>query len=114
MGVYKLCTLSMVRMFPSFLFPPYIKRTLFSGGKEFEEVELNHLDGHKGSRPVRIGNGAIDHVQLVRLLKKIFSLDLNRGTAEGYLRRVVSYTTPLSTPWLCQLAELLTIFFVGL
>ncbi|KIJ96968.1 glycoside hydrolase family 15 protein [Laccaria amethystina LaAM-08-1] len=34
------------------------------GGKEFEEVELNHLDGHKGSRPVRIGNGAIDHVQL--------------------------------------------------
>ncbi|EDR04589.1 glycoside hydrolase family 15 protein [Laccaria bicolor S238N-H82] len=34
------------------------------GGKEFEEIELDHLDGHKGSRPVRIGNGAIDHVQL--------------------------------------------------
>ncbi|KZT22860.1 glycoside hydrolase family 15 protein [Neolentinus lepideus HHB14362 ss-1] len=34
------------------------------GGKLFPEEELMHLDGHKGSRPVRIGNGAIDHVQL--------------------------------------------------
>lgn len=34
------------------------------GGKEFDEVELDHLDGHKGSRPVRIGNGAMNHVQL--------------------------------------------------
>ncbi|KAF8148253.1 glycoside hydrolase family 15 protein [Crassisporium funariophilum] len=34
------------------------------GGKEFEEIELEHLDGHKGSKPVRIGNGAADHIQL--------------------------------------------------
>ncbi|KIP11307.1 glycoside hydrolase family 15 protein [Phlebiopsis gigantea 11061_1 CR5-6] len=34
------------------------------GGKIFPEEELTHLDGHKGSKPVRIGNGAIDHVQL--------------------------------------------------
>lgn len=34
------------------------------GGSELEELELHHLDGHKGSRPVRIGNGAADHVQL--------------------------------------------------
>ncbi|KAF8184216.1 glycoside hydrolase family 15 protein [Pholiota molesta] len=34
------------------------------GGKDLEEIELTHLDGHKGSRPVRIGNGAADHVQL--------------------------------------------------
>ncbi|KAG6887678.1 hypothetical protein C0995_013593 [Termitomyces sp. Mi166 len=34
------------------------------GGKDLEEVELTHLDGHKGSKPVRIGNGAADHVQL--------------------------------------------------
>ncbi|OJT06889.1 hypothetical protein TRAPUB_2258 [Trametes pubescens] len=34
------------------------------GEKEFPEEELTHLDGHKGSKPVRIGNGAIDHVQL--------------------------------------------------
>jgi hypothetical protein len=36
------------------------------GGKDLEEIELTHLDGHKGSKPVRIGNGAADHVQLVR------------------------------------------------
>ncbi|OBZ71553.1 Uncharacterized protein C4H3.03c [Grifola frondosa] len=34
------------------------------GEKEFPEEELTHLDGHKGSKPVRIGNGAIDHIQL--------------------------------------------------
>ncbi|KZV94567.1 glycoside hydrolase family 15 protein [Exidia glandulosa HHB12029] len=34
------------------------------GGSELEEIELNHLDGHKGSKPVRVGNGAADHVQL--------------------------------------------------
>ncbi|KAJ7150484.1 glycoside hydrolase family 15 protein [Mycena crocata] len=34
------------------------------GGKELEELELTHLDGHKGSKPVRIGNGAADHLQL--------------------------------------------------
>jgi hypothetical protein len=33
--------------------------------KDLEEIELNHLDGHKGSKPVRIGNGAADHLQLV-------------------------------------------------
>ena len=37
------------------------------GGSELEEIELNHLDGHKGSRPVRIGNGAATHIQLVRM-----------------------------------------------
>ncbi|KAF6749414.1 glycoside hydrolase family 15 protein [Ephemerocybe angulata] len=34
------------------------------GEKDMEEIELDHLDGHKGSKPVRIGNGASDHVQL--------------------------------------------------
>ncbi|KAK0244700.1 glycoside hydrolase family 15 protein [Armillaria nabsnona] len=34
------------------------------GGKDLEEIELHHLDGHKGSKPVRIGNGAADHLQL--------------------------------------------------
>jgi GH15 family glucan-1,4-alpha-glucosidase len=35
------------------------------GTKDLEEIELSHLDGHKGSKPVRIGNGAADHIQLV-------------------------------------------------
>lgn len=57
---------------------------VISGGKDLEEIELTHLDGHKGSKPVRqasstiyhnnadlvydrIGNGAADHLQLVSL-----------------------------------------------
>ncbi|KXN85060.1 hypothetical protein AN958_11733 [Leucoagaricus sp. SymC.cos] len=34
------------------------------GEKEIPEIELTHMDGHKGSKPVRIGNGASDHKQL--------------------------------------------------
>ncbi|KDR77610.1 hypothetical protein GALMADRAFT_245757, partial [Galerina marginata CBS 339.88] len=34
------------------------------GEKDIDEIELTHLDGHKGSRPVRIGNGAANHIQL--------------------------------------------------
>jgi GH15 family glucan-1,4-alpha-glucosidase len=40
---------------------------LTQGEKIFPEKELTHLDGHKDSKPVRIGNGAIDHIQLVRV-----------------------------------------------
>ncbi|TIC13498.1 putative glycosyl hydrolase [Wallemia mellicola] len=34
------------------------------GEREMPEVELSHLEGHKGQKPVRIGNGAADHLQL--------------------------------------------------
>ncbi|CAE6452239.1 unnamed protein product [Rhizoctonia solani] len=34
------------------------------GTTDLEEIELDHLDGHKASRPVRIGNGASTHLQL--------------------------------------------------
>jgi len=34
------------------------------GEKELKELELLHLDGYKGSRPVRIGNGAAGQRQL--------------------------------------------------
>ncbi len=34
------------------------------GRHELTEQELGHLDGYKGSRPVRIGNGAYDQLQL--------------------------------------------------
>lgn len=34
------------------------------GGTDIPEVELDHLEGYRGSRPVRIGNGAAFHVQL--------------------------------------------------
>lgn len=34
------------------------------GERDLPEIELNHLDGYKGSRPVRIGNGAAGQKQL--------------------------------------------------
>ena len=34
------------------------------GRQELPEVELAHFEGYKGSKPVRIGNGAYDHLQL--------------------------------------------------
>jgi GH15 family glucan-1,4-alpha-glucosidase len=39
-------------------------RYTIHGGKEIEEMELPHLDGHKGQKPVRVGNGAANHLQL--------------------------------------------------
>lgn len=40
------------------------RRYTIHGTKEIPELELTHLDGHKGQKPVRIGNGAADHLQL--------------------------------------------------
>ena len=71
-----------------------------SGEKEIPEVELDHLEGHKKSRPVRIGNGAADHVQLVRI-QRCDNLRLRRNVisfVQGYLRRAVMRTPSAILP----------------
>ena len=68
MGVSTSCILFMVSL-NNFSFCENSFKTLvyMLGGSELEEIELPHLDGHKKSRPVRIGNGAATHIQLVRV-----------------------------------------------
>lgn len=34
------------------------------GRRNVDEEELSHLEGHRGSRPVRIGNGAASQLQM--------------------------------------------------
>lgn len=45
-------------------FDVFVRRYTIHGTKEIPETTLDHLDGHKGQKPVRIGNGAASHRQL--------------------------------------------------
>jgi GH15 family glucan-1,4-alpha-glucosidase len=65
------------RYLTSWPFPVLLWSRVYTihGGKELDEVELEHLAGHKGSKPVRIGNGAVDHLQLVSTNNTKFETD---------------------------------------
>ena len=58
------------------------------GGSELEEIELPHLDGHKQSRPVRIGNGAATHIQLVCVIYLSRNFGLTACCASNATRRI--------------------------
>lgn len=68
------------------------------GEYEIPEVELTHLDGYKGSRPVRVGNAAVFHTQLDiygELLDSIYLYNKhgNPVTYDQWLaiRRMINY-----------------------
>ncbi|KAJ5214925.1 CAZyme family GH15 [Penicillium chermesinum] len=68
------------------------------GEYDIPEVELSHLDGYRGSRPVRIGNAAVFHTQLDiygELLDSIYLYN-KHGNPITYdqwasIRRMVNY-----------------------
>ncbi len=67
-------------------------------GRIPHERELDHLAGHRGSRPVRVGNGAVDQLQLDvygELIDSVYLFDKHgRGISHDAwsdLRRVVSW-----------------------
>jgi GH15 family glucan-1,4-alpha-glucosidase len=68
------------------------------GESRLTEVELPHLEGYRGSRPVRIGNGAQDQLQLDiygELMDSVYLFN-KYGTPIGYdswvdLRRMVDW-----------------------
>lgn len=68
------------------------------GEYDIPELELNHLDGYKGSKPVRVGNAAVFHTQLDiygELLDSIYLYNKhgNPVTYDQWLaiRRMINY-----------------------
>jgi GH15 family glucan-1,4-alpha-glucosidase len=68
------------------------------GRSDLPEIELDHLDGYKGSRPVRIGNAASNQLQLDVYGEMIDSIYLYNKHAEPisydlwvYLRRMLDW-----------------------
>lgn len=68
------------------------------GEYDIPELELDHLDGYKGSKPVRIGNAAVFHTQLDiygELLDSIYLYNKHGNPITydqwGAIRRMVNY-----------------------
>jgi len=74
-----------------------------NGGTETDEVELEHFEGHRGSRPVRVGNAAVDQVQLDvygAVLDAIWTHVRNHGDLGGDSgRRVAKIADYVAEHW---------------
>jgi hypothetical protein len=76
--------------------PVTSRRYRLDGSSELIEETLDHLDGYKGSKPVRIGNGAADHVVRSRADLVRFGADLCTANARLCLSVCAIWLTPHS------------------
>jgi GH15 family glucan-1,4-alpha-glucosidase len=71
------------------------------GRRVLTEQTLDHLDGYRSSRPVRVGNAAYEQFQLDvygELIDALFALDKHRGgTSRALWDRIVELTN-----WVCE------------
>lgn len=71
------------------------------GSTDLAEHTLDHLAGHRGSRPVRVGNGAYDQLQLDiygELIDALYASDEHGAPATAALWRHVTTLTE----WVCR------------
>ena len=84
---------------------PETLRTLYTiaGGSELPERTLTHLEGYRGSRPVRIGNAASDQLQLDiygELLDAIYLFDrYKESTSYSLWGRIAALVEWVAANW---------------
>ncbi|HEX2220126.1 MAG TPA: glycoside hydrolase family 15 protein [Gemmatimonadales bacterium] len=84
---------------------PETLRTLYTiaGGSELTERTLDHLEGYRGSRPVRIGNAAADQLQLDiygELLDAIYLFDkYKESTSYSLWSRIAAMVDWVAANW---------------
>jgi GH15 family glucan-1,4-alpha-glucosidase len=84
---------------------PETLRTLYTigGGTDLAERTLDHLEGYRGSRPVRIGNAASDQLQLDiygELLDSIYLFDKYReSTSYSLWSRIAALVEWVAENW---------------
>ena len=84
---------------------PETLRTLYTigGGTELTERTMEHLEGYRGSRPVRIGNAAFDQLQLDiygELLDAIYLFDKFReSTSYSLWSRIAALVEWVAENW---------------
>lgn len=84
---------------------PEALKTLYTiaGGSEITERTLDHLEGYRGSRPVRIGNAASDQLQLDiygELLDAIYLYDkYKESTSYDLWGRIASLVNWVAANW---------------
>jgi GH15 family glucan-1,4-alpha-glucosidase len=84
---------------------PETLRTLYTigGGSELPEQTLDHLEGYRGSRPVRIGNAASEQLQLDiygELLDAIYLFDkYKESTSHSLWSRIAALVEWVAQNW---------------